>query len=739
MEEINSGYKKLFSNTLIIAIGSGSSKVLMLLLNAIYARSLTDAELGVNEIIQQISNWLVPIFTFEIFEAVIRFGLDKQTDSRKVFTVGNAVCLGGFVILAPILYFVDRSGVADKYLNGYTLLIYCFIISDSLRMVYSYFLRALEKMRLFSIAIIVNTVLMLTFTVLFIVVMKLGNKGYLYSIIAANVFSVAFMFIAGGLWKYLSPKCLDNAVFRKMIAYSLPLIPAQLMWLVANSSDSFMTRYYMDEAATGILSQSYKIANIVSTVYLMFGQAWNMSAVLEDGSEHRDRFYENVFHLNQCMMYIMVAGCLMLCKPITLIWLGKDMLVTAQYAPILIYSTVFSCFTTFMGSIYLASNRTGRSLFTSVIAGVVNVSLNIFLIPRIGLIGPPITTVISFLVVFVIRIFDSRQIVPFKIGIGKLVINNILLAVMTVICVMMNRVKMLEKTALFILPAMFLLITAMNIVPVWNALIKLAPAKIGDIILRLGPVKIVLLCIAAAAFAVVCFLKHFVLTATCLIAFAGLMAFGVAADKRLFRLGGMAGLFITVWAAFGLSSAFLALLVLSAFEYLREPDGIVTLFGAVCLSGTIGGIYGLPAGVFAADMIVLVALIAGMKPFTRWLYRLLTPAGERAYYEAETLRISKEMPAEGNKYEKEIIKMAELTFEITKNIGVLSTSARGWTKELNLVSWNEREPKYDIREWNPDHSRMGKGVTLTDEEVETLRKLLNGEEIEDDINEDEIL
>ena len=83
--------------------------------------------------------------------------------------------------------------------------------------------------------------------------------------------------------------------------------------------------------------------------------------------------------------------------------------------------------------------------------------------------------------------------------------------------------------------------------------------------------------------------------------------------------------------------------------------------------------------------------------------------------------------------------MAELKFEITERIGVLSENAKGWTKELNKVSWNEREPKYDLREWNPDHSRMGKGITLTDDEVETLKAILNGEEIEDDINEADIL
>lgn len=77
--------------------------------------------------------------------------------------------------------------------------------------------------------------------------------------------------------------------------------------------------------------------------------------------------------------------------------------------------------------------------------------------------------------------------------------------------------------------------------------------------------------------------------------------------------------------------------------------------------------------------------------------------------------------------------MAELKFEITKQLGILSENARGWTKELNMVSWNDREPKYDLREWNPDHTRMGKGITLTEEDINMLRAILNGEEIEDDI------
>lgn len=67
---------------------------------------------------------------------------------------------------------------------------------------------------------------------------------------------------------------------------------------------------------------------------------------------------------------------------------------------------------------------------------------------------------------------------------------------------------------------------------------------------------------------------------------------------------------------------------------------------------------------------------------------------------------------------------SEISFEIIETLGVLSTSTKGWTKELNLVSWNGREPKYDLREWSAEHDKMGKGVTLSKEELEALKGIL---------------
>ena len=73
--------------------------------------------------------------------------------------------------------------------------------------------------------------------------------------------------------------------------------------------------------------------------------------------------------------------------------------------------------------------------------------------------------------------------------------------------------------------------------------------------------------------------------------------------------------------------------------------------------------------------------------------------------------------------------MADIKYEIKETVGVIAESAKGWKKELNLISWNGKEAKYDLREWAPKHEKMGKGVTLTKDELKLLKELLNSMEI----------
>ncbi|EDU36782.1 hypothetical protein FDC49_00915 [Clostridium sporogenes] len=73
--------------------------------------------------------------------------------------------------------------------------------------------------------------------------------------------------------------------------------------------------------------------------------------------------------------------------------------------------------------------------------------------------------------------------------------------------------------------------------------------------------------------------------------------------------------------------------------------------------------------------------------------------------------------------------MADIKFEIKDKLGVISESPKGWTKELNLISWNGKQAKYDLRDWAPEHEKMGKGITLSIEELKSLKEILNNLEL----------
>lgn len=610
-----SSYKKLFSNTIIFAVGSFSSKILVLLLVKVYTTYLSPQEMGINDVITQIANWLQPIVTMTISEAVIRFGLDRAYDKKKVFTLGNIVCFSGLALLAVILPIVTVSGIADKYLSGYSLLLYIYIFMSSLKLVYSTFVRSLEKVKLFALNGIVTTFFTLFGTILFICGFKMGNTGYLLSIIVSDFISIIFLTATAKLWRYIEFRKPDRELLHTMLQYSVPLIPAQLLWLITNSSDSFMTTHYLGSEANGILSASYKIPNLVATVYLMFGQAWNMSAILENDSEDRNDFYTNVFRLNQCLLYIMAAGCLLIVQPLTSVWLGGAFQDSVKYSPILIYSSVFSCFTTFMGSIYLAAKETKRSLLTSLFSGVINVGLNIVLIPRIGLYGPAISTVASYLTVFIIRAYDSRKLVPFNLHIGKIIINNLLLAAMVLINVF-QFIKVTKTLSVITLPILFLLVMLLNFKTLWTAVQKLLPNRAVQIIKRMGAKRITALCIAAVGFAAAAYFTRGIIfyPAAAVLVIAGLLF-----NKKAAVYSGMILVFLTSWGLFGVGTGIAVTAVCTLIPlliYRGNSELIICTSLADLLLFFIGGIY-------LAILCLMLELLAAVIMFRRQLFRAL--------------------------------------------------------------------------------------------------------------------
>lgn len=594
-----SSYKKLFSNTLVFAIGSFSSKVLVLLLIPIYTNYLTQTELGVTDVLTQIANWLIPLVTMTISEAIIRFGLDKAYDKKRVFTIGNLICAVGLAVFGIILPIVSLTGIADKYIGGYSLILFVYVMMSGIKTLYTTFVRAMEKVKLFALAGIVATFFTLFFTALFYMVLPsdflgegTGIQKYLLATILSDFITTVFVTFRAKLWKFIDFRQIDREMLSTMLQYSVPLIPAQLLWLITNSSDSFMTTHYMGAASNGILSAAYKIPNIVATVYMMFGQAWNMSAITENDSEDRDRFYENVFEFNQSLLYILAGGCMLIIQPLTNVMIGADFRECVKYSPILIYSTIFSCFTTFMGSIYLASKKTKRSLFTSLVSGVINVGLNVILIPRIGLYGPPISTVASYVTVFIIRAFDSRKLVPFRINLKKMIVSNVILLGM--LAILLLETDLIGKPLLYLLVlALFCAVFIINMKSVSSLLFRLLPASIAEKLSSLSQTKLSIGAAGVVAFIAVNVLLKFIPLYIVLI--AGVLYGLKKDDKRIFITCGILFAvlfaFLTKWSMFFaglLAMSIFPLVKYTSFKYIAFTIVTLDIFLSVCINVWLG-------------------------------------------------------------------------------------------------------------------------------------------------------
>ncbi len=433
----NRGYKGLLTNTFIFAIGSFSSKVLSLILVTVYTNILTKAQLGLTDNFVNVANWLIPMVTLTVSEAVVRFGLDKSYDKKRIFTIGSNVVLIGILCLAGVMFFLYDNSVVRKYIGSYSWLLFLYVSIGGYKLMCDAFVRSLEKIKLVAASGILGTFITLVCSVLFMVVLKMGVVGYLASIVISDVVAIIFLMLSAKLYKYYTRLSVGkNEPFNKglssaMLRYCVPLIPTQLLWLITNTSDSFMITHYLGLEKTGILSAAYKIPNLLTIIYMMFGNAWNISAITESESDERERFYSNVFDINQSLLYITAAGILMIIRPLTAVWIGKEFRSSVLYSPGLVFSTVFICFTTFMGSIYSVAKKSNRSLLTSLAAGVVNVSLNLILIPRIGIMAAVISTVAAYITVFILRCIDSRRLLPFELKPVKIIINTVILAAMT--------------------------------------------------------------------------------------------------------------------------------------------------------------------------------------------------------------------------------------------------------------------------------------------------------------------
>lgn len=433
-------YKKLAMNTVIFAIGSFGSKILLFLLTGLYTTNISSSDSSTKELLEITANFLIPIFTFSMTESIIRFGLDKNYDKRKIFTSASLVSVGGLVLMVIFVPLLSLISFLD-YLDGYTILLIVYIFTSSFRSLCSQFVRARGMVKLFSFDGILTTLTLFIFNIIFISKLGLGVRGFMLSVILSDFLSALFLFFAARLYRFLNIRYFSPDLARTMLRFSVPLIPTAVMWIITGFSDRLFIRYMesdkvqLGEMAAGIYGYATKVPNLISMVSTIFFQAWNMSAITENDSKDRNKFYEKVYSSYQSIMFIAAAFLIAFVQIISpLIIKTKNFPEYASvylYTPILVVAVLFMCFNQFLSSIYTATKHTKNSFWTSLIACVVNIALNIILIPNFGIQGASIATFASYFICYAVRIVDTRRYVPFRVDFRSFILNT---AVLLALC-----------------------------------------------------------------------------------------------------------------------------------------------------------------------------------------------------------------------------------------------------------------------------------------------------------------
>lgn len=410
---------------MIFAVGTFGSKLVSLLLVPLYTYYLSTGEYGTVDLMVATINMLLPIVSLSVFEAVLRFTLDDEVDPQSVLSNSMLIVFAGFgvsLLFYPVLRYF---GLLDNFL----IFLYIILLLQMIERVLSQHLRGLGKVKEFAINGIILAAATGLFNILFLVGLGFGVEGYFYAMIAAHLVSFVYLTYTTRVLKNLSPAHINKESLKNIVVYSMPLVPNSIMWWLINASSRYFIRFFVSLSANGLYAVASKIPSLLNVLYQVFNQAWQLSAIEEYDNENSPDFYSNVFNYLSAFMFIGGSVIIILSKPMFSMLFAPEYFGGWTVTPFLVIGTIFSSFSSFLGTNYIAAKQTRGIFNTSIYGGIISLVFNLILIPTLGVVGAGISSVISFVAMFIFRYKDTKQYVDLNLNIPRLLGNVGIIAV----------------------------------------------------------------------------------------------------------------------------------------------------------------------------------------------------------------------------------------------------------------------------------------------------------------------
>lgn len=405
-------YVSLAKDIIIFGLGSVGSKLILFFMVPLYTNFLTDEEYGISELVFTISQLLIPFVSVVIFDAVVRFGLAKDQKKENVLLCGLLVVLIGSLItiaVTPLFGLYDDMSEWKWYMCIY-------VIVSMVGPVEMNYLKVKDQNKLYALLSVLQTLVLAILNVILLIYLDWGIEGYLLSSIAANVFLAVVAFLAGGMIKDLKQAVFSKQLLWEMLAFSVPLILNNVSWWVIQSSNRVFVEMMIGVSALGIYTVATKIPSLINVITSIFSQAWGISSVKEFESTSDAGFYGNVFDLYQAFVFGVAVFAIPIVKPFMTIYVGDDFFSAWQYIPILLVSAAFSAVAGFYGTLYGALKRSINNMLTTIAGAVINIAVNILLIPVIGVWGAVLGMLATYVVISALRMIDIKRYLDLKIN-----------------------------------------------------------------------------------------------------------------------------------------------------------------------------------------------------------------------------------------------------------------------------------------------------------------------------------
>lgn len=432
--------KKLLKNSALLIIGNFSSKILVFLLVPFYTSVLSTEQYGISDLLVTTVNLVYPILTLMISTAVLRFSLDKAGNSKQILSIGFWIQLAGFVLLTTVsLLFFRKTSYAEYlwYFVAYygTFTVYTLLLQ---------YAKGMEKVAIYALASVINTFILISCNLVFLLKLHLAIQGYIMSMIIAYGSTALIVFFGSGAWRDITtPGKIDKAIVKSMVHYSVPLMPNSISWWVSNSSDRYIMKIYRGADELGIYSVAYKIPSILSTVTSILLSAWEISAVDEFGTEKSRKFFSQMYKHYFEILTVLCVLIMMLVKPLASVLFQKDFYSAWLFVPALLFASVFNTMSAFLGTIFTAAKKTNSIFTTTMLGAVTNIVLNFALIPTFGAQGAAIATAIGYIATYVARMIGSQKIMKLEINYTEGIIKMVLLAGMAIATCIDTRISLL--------------------------------------------------------------------------------------------------------------------------------------------------------------------------------------------------------------------------------------------------------------------------------------------------------